>query len=79
MSNNKKIIELTEDQCNLLVCYLIMTTNHRKGEREAWEKLAKETNEDGTPTFKHAQSNAQYWEELDYRLEEIRYIIDKAY
>ena len=45
----QKTITLSHDHANKLVCYLLMTTNYRKGEREAWEKLAAEKEEDGTP------------------------------
>lgn len=79
MSNygqTKTTVELTNSQWNTLVCYILMTTQHRKGEREAWEELAKETNEDGTPTFKNARSNADYYQELEKTLQEIRQTID---
>lgn len=70
-------VTLTNEQWSLLTCYILMTTQHRKKEREAWESLAKETNEDGTPTFKNAASNAEFYEELETKLEEIRLAIDK--
>ncbi len=75
----KRTVELTSDQLNTLVCYILMTTQHRKGEREAWQSLAKEKNEDGTPVFKNAQSNAEYYEELETNLDEIKEILDNAY
>ena len=75
----KKTVELTKDQLNTLVCYILMTTQHRKGEREAWEKLAQEKNEDGSPTFKNAQSNAEYYAELETKLTTIKEILDNAY
>lgn len=42
----KVTLELTEEQASALEIYLLMTTNYRKGERETWESLAKEQNED---------------------------------
>lgn len=72
-----RTVTLTNDQWSTLTCYLLMTTQHRKGEREAWEKLATETNADGSPKFKNAASNAQYYAELEQALEEIRLEIDK--
>lgn len=75
----KRTVELTTDQLNTLVCYILMTTQHRKGEREAWQSLAKEMNEDGTPKFANAQSNAVYYEELENKLDEIKEILDSAY
>lgn len=71
-------VELTREQRNTLACYILMTTQYRKGEREAWEKLAKEMNEDGTPTFKNAESNAKYYADLELRLEEIKNILDNT-
>ena len=70
-------VTLTNEQWSLLTCYILMTTQHRKKEREAWERLAKETEEDGTPTFKNAASNAEFYEELETKLEEIRLTIDR--
>ena len=72
-----KAVELTNEQINTLVCYILMTTQHRKGEREAWEQLAKEIDENGEPVFKNAQSNAQYYQELEAKLADIRAILEK--
>ena len=74
----KKIITLTHEQANNLICYLLMTTNYRKGEREAWERLATEKKPDGTPKFPNAPSNARFWEDTERELDEIRQIIDAA-
>lgn len=74
--NEERSVTLTNDQWCTLTCYLLMTTNHRKGEREAWESLAKETNEDGSPKFKNAADNAEYYAELEEELEIIRKAID---
>ena len=71
-------VELTKEQVNTLVCYILMTTQHRKGEREAWEELSKEMNEDGTPKFKNAKSNAEYYADLEFKLEEIRNVLGDA-
>jgi hypothetical protein len=76
--NTKKAIELTNEQWNTLTCYILMTTTHRKEEREAWQKLAAETDENGKPKFKNAASNARYYENLEKTLEDIRNAIDKA-
>lgn len=69
-------ITLTSEQWNILTCYILMTTQHRKGEKEAWEKLAQEKDENGQPRFKNAQSNADFYEKLEKELETIRNIID---
>lgn len=71
-------VELTQEQVNTLVCYILMTTQHREKEREAWEELAKEMNEDGTPKFKNAKSNAEYYAKLEEKLTEIKIILDNA-
>lgn len=71
-------VELTKEQVNTLVCYILMTTQHREREREAWEELSKEMNEDGTPKFKNAKSNAEYYADLEFKLEEIRNVLDDA-
>lgn len=71
-------VELTQEQVNTLVCYILMTTQHREKEREAWEELAKEMNEDGIPKFKNAKSNAEYYAKLEEKLTEIKIILDNA-
>ena len=73
-----RTITLTDEQANLLTCYILMTTNYRKGEKEAWESLATETVEDGSLKFPKAPSNAKFWEETEAQLTEIRKIIDDA-
>lgn len=75
--NTLRSVTLTNEQWNTLTCYILMTTQHRKGEREAWEALSKELKDDGTPRFEHAASNAQYYAELDAELEKIKEIIDQ--
>ena len=79
MKNNKQPVELTADQLNTLVCYILMTTNYREREREAWKSLAQETDENGQIKFKNAQSNYEYFTNLETELTEIRKILDKAY
>ena len=75
-SNAERSVTLTNDQWNTLTCYLLMSTNYRKGEQEAWERLSTEKNEDGTPVFKNAASNANYYAKLEVELEKIRKVID---
>lgn len=74
----KVTLELTEEQADALDLYLLMTTNHRKGEREAWESLAKERNEDGTLKFQNAPSNANFWKEQNETIENILKILQGA-
>ena len=60
----ERTVTLTNDQWSRLVCYLLQTTKHREGERDAWLSLAEEKNPDGTPKFEKADSNAAYWQEV---------------
>lgn len=62
-SKEKRSVTLTNDQWNTLVCYLRMSTKHREGERDAWQRLAEEKNPDGSPKFKNAADNAAFWQE----------------
>lgn len=76
--STKKAVELTNEQWNTLTCYILITTTHRKEEREAWQNLATKTDENGQPKYKNAASNARYYEDLEKTLEDIRNAIDKA-
>ena len=69
-------ITMTNDQWSTLSTYLLMSTNHRKGEKEAWENLAKEKDEEGQPKFKSAANNAEFWKEIIDRIENIIKVID---
>lgn len=60
----ERSVTLTNDQWSRLVCYLHLSTKYREGERDAWANLAEEKNQDGTPVFKSAASNAAYWQEI---------------
>jgi hypothetical protein len=66
-----KTVTLTNELCNMLQCYILMTTNHRKGEIKAWEELAQEKDENGAPKFKNAASNAQFWRDMEIQLQQI--------
>jgi hypothetical protein len=72
-----RAVTLTNDQWSILTCYILMTTQHRKCEREAWEKLSEEKREDGTPRFPNAADNARYYGELEDKLTAIRLKIDE--
>lgn len=71
-----KTVTLTNAEWSTLTTYLLMSTRHRERELEAWEKLSKEKNPDGTPRFENAESNAEYWREMIAKLEQIRLKID---
>lgn len=68
--------ELTSEQRSKLSLYILMTTKTREGEAEAWEKLAEEKNEDGSPKYVHAADNARFWRELDADLNEILRVLE---
>lgn len=66
-----KTVTLTNELCNTLQCYILMTTKHREGELKTWEELAQETDENGAPKFKNAASNAQFWRDMGPQLQQI--------
>ena len=72
----ERSVTLTNEQWNKLVCYIHLSTKYREGEQKAWEDLAKETNPDGSPLFKFAASNAEYWKEISEFLEQIESKLD---
>ena len=59
--NRMQSIELTNGQWITLLCYILSTTQHRKGEKEAWMKLSKETDDDGNPLFPAAPKQVEYY------------------
>ena len=71
-------ITLTNEDANLLVCYILMTTQHRREVAESWAKLAEDKDDDGVPLFPNAQSNSEFWEMMSARLESIKKAIDDA-
>lgn len=66
-----KTVTLTNELCNTLQCYILMTTKHREDELKALEELAQETDENGAPKFKNAASNAQFWRDMEPQLQQI--------
>lgn len=74
----KKTITLTNGQWSTLTTYLLLSTNHRKGEAKAWADLSEEKNEDGNAKYKNAASNAAFWSEMIEDLEVIRQRIEEA-
>ena len=66
-----RTVTLTNDQWNTLYFYLLTSTKYRNSEIEAWERLALETNEDGSPKFIHAADNARYLRDQEKTLHEI--------
>lgn len=66
-----KTVTLTNGLWNDLQVYILMTTKHREGELKAWEELAQETDENGTPKFKNAASNAKFWRDMEPQLQQI--------
>lgn len=72
----ERSVTLTNKDWERLVCYLLMTTKHREGERDAWQSLAQEKNPDGSPKFPKAAGNAEYWQEVIDDLERIKNKLD---
>ena len=68
-----RTINLTDEQANLLVCYILMTTHYREEEAKAWADLAEEF-----PQKDVFRKNARYYAELESRLTEIKTIIDNS-
>lgn len=74
----ERTVTMTNEQWSTLVCYILMTTQHRKRERESWEAMVNDKYHDGTPLFPHAAENARYYAELDDKLEEIKKRIEEV-
>ena len=72
----KRTKEITNEEANLIVCYILMTTKYREGEAETWEELAQERNEDGTVRFKNAAANGRFWRDLEKRLNNLKEKLD---
>lgn len=68
----EKTITLTYDEVSILSCYILMTTKYREGEAEAWDRLATETEPDGSLKFPNAKSNAKFWRDTEEQLTIIR-------
>lgn len=68
----EKTVTLTRGQWSSLTMYLNMSKDYRDGEKKAWEKLAEELDEEGNPKFKHAASNANFWEDMNETLSSIK-------
>lgn len=77
--NTERSVSLTNEQWNLLTTYILMSTNYRRGEREAWERLSTEKDADGNPVFQNAAGNAEFYARLEVELEKIRNKIDHPY
>lgn len=73
----KRSVTLTEDQWHTITFYILMTTNYRKGEREAWLQLMQERRADGSIKFPNAESNARFWADMEKDLDAIRRKIDE--
>ena len=65
-------VKLTHKEWNELHTFILMTNTWRSSEIEAYEKLAKEKDENGNPKFVHAESNAQFFREMNERLKKIQ-------
>ena len=66
-----RTVTLTDVEWNKLYIYLLTTTNYRKEQISAWERLARKTNPDGSSKYPNAAGNAEYLRKLDRDLSEI--------
>ena len=72
----KTSVTLTNGEWVTLLCYILASTRYRQGEQEACERLSAEKNEDGSPTFKDAADNAEFWKDTNATLERIKGAIE---
>ena len=66
-----RTVTLTDVEWNKLYIYLLTTTNYRKEQISAWERLARKTDTDGSPEYPNAAGNAEYLHKLERDLSEI--------
>lgn len=71
-------IPLTGLQKSDLSCYILMTTKYRETERDAWERLSKELDDQGKPEFPNAASNYSFWVDMIKKLETISHILENT-
>lgn len=71
-----KTLTLTRDQLyEIEDCMAIVRTRYER-DRKGWTRLSFEKNPDGTPRFKHAESNAEYLDMKISRINEIIKVLD---
>jgi hypothetical protein len=71
-------VNLTPEQANSLICYILASTQYREREQKSCKELSEERNEDGTVKYPNAAENAKYWEALEDKLTEIRTILENG-
>lgn len=69
-------VAMTNAQWSTLTTYILTTTQSRREEREAWEKIAAEVDAEGMPKYPNAADNAKYYAELEEELKAILKCID---
>ena len=72
---NNITVTFTKEQAEKLKRYLDMQKQVRIREQNIWEESAKEKNPDGTPKYKHAEGNAQWWQETNAILDEVAKVL----
>lgn len=68
-----RTITLTDEQANLLVVYILITTQYRNEMQEMYTQLATEF-----PSNETFKDNAEWYASTSERLEQIKKIIDEA-
>lgn len=71
-------VAMTNAQWSTLTTYILTTTQSRRQEREAWERIMAEVDAEGLPKFPNAADNAKYYVELEAELDAILKCIDGA-
>lgn len=71
-----RTVTLTNEQWSSLGMYIVMTSRIRERERDICLELAEKTNPDGTPKYKNAADDAEFWNEKIEHLKEILPKID---
>lgn len=69
-----RTITLTDEQANLLVVYILITTQYRNEMQEMYTQLATEF-----PSNETFRDNAEWYASTSERLEQIKNIIDEAW
>ncbi len=71
----ERTVTLTNEDWSKLDIFLLLTRNFRKNEEEIFKRGSQEKNEDGSLKYPNAVADAEFYKELNIRLEEIRKII----
>lgn len=71
-------VTLTQSQISALELYIRSTTQMRKEEQEACERLGSELDEAGALKYPNMAANAIWWAETEATLQEVLEALDRA-